>query len=291
MVKIEPMNLLAFDTSTDVMSIAVQRGVGAAPGLGGTDGTGAAPQVWLHTGAGGAQASTTLIPAIQQLMQQANLRFDELDAIAFGRGPGSFTGLRTACSVAQGLAFGAGVPVLPVDTLLAVAEEARLARSLRSGGNDFTATSMASGGLGGLGGLSGLGEPDASIAVPGGVPGSFRVLAVLDARMDEVYAASYEFNSGLWNQNQGYSLIRPENLLLEDAWAMAGNAFAAYGGRMPAGHAIRIPAWPTASAMLRLAPALLAAGHAVPADQALPTYIRDKVAKTTQERLLEKAAA
>ena len=269
MVKIESMNLLAFDTSTDAMSIAVQRGVGAAP------------QVWQHTSAGGAHASTTLIPAIQQLMQQANLRFDELDAIAFGRGPGSFTGLRTACSVAQGLAFGAGVPVLPVDTLLAVAEQARLERSLRSGGNDFTAASMVSGGLGGLG------APDASM----GVPGRFRVLAVLDARMGAVYAANYEFSRGLWNQHKSYSLIRPDNLLLEDGWAMAGNAFAAYGGRMPAGNAIRIHALPTASAMLRLAPALLAVGHAVSADQALPIYIRDKVAKTTQERLLEKAAA
>ena len=281
------MNLLAFDTSTDAMSIAVQRGAGAALGMGGTDGTGAAPQVWLHTGAGGAQASTTLIPAIQQLMQQAGLTFGQLDAIAFGRGPGSFTGLRTACSVAQGLAFGAAVPVLPVDTLLAVAEESRLERSLGSGGNDFTAASMVSGGSDGL---VGLGGPDASIAVRGGVPGSFRVLAVLDARMDEVYAAYYEYQSELWIQHKGYSLVLPENLLLEDGWAIAGNAFAAYGGRMPAGNAIRIHALPTASAMLRLAPALLAAGHAVPADQALPTYIRDKVAKTTQERLLEKAA-
>ena len=123
------------------------------------------------------------------------------------------------------------------------------------------------------------------------VPGRFRVLAVLDARMDEVYAAYYEFNSELWTQNKGYSLISPQKLLLDEGWAMAGNAFAAYGGRMPASNAIRIHALPTASAMLRLAPALLAAGHAVPADQALPIYIRDKVAKTTQERLLEKAAA
>ena len=263
------MNLLAFDTSTDALSIAVQRGVGAVP------------QVWLHTSAGGAQASTTLIPAIQQLMQQAGLTFGQLDAIAFGRGPGSFTGLRTACSVAQGLAFGAGVPVLPVDTLLAVAEEARLERSVRSGGNDLTDTSMASGESA---------RPGESMGVRDVVPGRFRVLAVLDARMDEVYAAYYEFNSELWTQNKGYGLILPKNLLLEDGWAIAGNAFAAYGDRMPANPAIRIHALPTASAMLRLAPALLAAGHAVSADQALPNYIRDKVAKTTQERLLEKAA-
>ena len=240
------MNLLSFDTCTDVMSIALQRDVDGGS------------RVWQHTGAGGAQASSTLIPAIQQLMREADLRFEELDAIAFGRGPGSFTGLRTACSVAQGLAFGAGVKVLPVDTLLAVAEEARY-----------------------------QGAPDDA---------SLRVLAMLDARMDEVYAAHYEFNSGRWKQHEGYSLIRPENLVLPDgwkdgSWLLAGNAFASYGERLPfAAPVRRIQALPTATAMLRLAPALLAAGQAVRADEALPTYIRDKVAQTTQERADLKAA-
>ena len=240
------MNFLSFDTCTDVMSIALQRDV---------DGV---PRTWQHTGAGGAQASSTLIPAIQQLLREADLRFDELDAVVFGRGPGSFTGLRTACSVAQGLAFGAGVKVLPVDTLLAVAEEARYQSA-----------------------------PDDA---------SLRVLALLDARMDEVYVAHYEFNSGLWEQHEGYSLIRPENLVLPDGWQgadwlLAGNAFAAYGERLPVAAPVRrIQALPTATAMLRLAPTLLASGHAVRADEALPTYIRDKVAQTTQERADQKAA-
>jgi tRNA threonylcarbamoyladenosine biosynthesis protein TsaB len=240
------MNLLGFDTCTDVMSIALQREVDGGS------------RVWQHTSPGGAQASSTLIPAIQQLLREADLRFEELDAIAFGRGPGSFTGLRTACSVAQGLAFGAGVKVLPVDTLLAVAEEARY----QSAADDA----------------------------------SLRVLALLDARMDEVYAAHYEFNSGQWSQHEGYSLIRPENLVVPTGWQsgdwlLAGNAFAAYAERLPfAAQVRRIQALPTATAMLRLAPSLLAAGHAVRADEALPTYIRDKVAQTTQERADQKAA-
>jgi tRNA threonylcarbamoyladenosine biosynthesis protein TsaB len=243
------MNLLAFDTSTDTLSIAVQREGGAA---------GAAAQVWQHTGPGGAQASTTLIAAIGGLMQQARLRFDELAAIAFGAGPGSFTGLRTACSVAQGLAFGAGVPVLPVDSLLAVAQQARF-QALESG--DATA------------GLR------------------WRVLAVLDARMDEVYAASYEFNSELCSIDGGYRLICPEELVVEDAQMVAGNALAVYGERLNLNTVRYITALPTATAMLHLAPALLAQGLAVPASEALPTYIRDKVAQTTSERLALKAAA
>ena len=104
------MKLLAFDTSTDQLSIAIQHG----------------ERIWQHQGAGGAQSSSTLIPAVQQGMQALGLRYDELDAIAFGRGPGSFTGLRTSCAIAQGLALGAGLRLLPIDTLLAMAEEARL---------------------------------------------------------------------------------------------------------------------------------------------------------------------
>ena len=111
------MNLLAFDTGTEMMSIAVARTV---------DGQ---LRQWQHSASGGAKASTELIPDILGLMQQAGLRLDSLDAICFGSGPGSFTGLRTACSVAQGLAFGAKVPVLAVDSLLAVAEELTQHRS------------------------------------------------------------------------------------------------------------------------------------------------------------------
>lgn len=231
------MNLLALDTSTEQMSIAVQRAGVATP--------------WQHSAAGGAHSSTHLIPEIQQLLAQADLSFAQLDAIVFGAGPGSFTGLRTACSVAQGLAFGANVPVLPVDTLLAVAEEARWQ----------------------LSGASGL-----------------VVTSLLDARMDELYTASYIFESDVCRQIKGCSLIKPESLGWNGVGVLAGNGFAAYGARLPDGPGLRLLALPTATAMLRLAPALLAAGGAVPAAQALPTYIRDKVAQTTLERAAAKSA-
>jgi tRNA threonylcarbamoyladenosine biosynthesis protein TsaB len=234
------MNLLAFDTSTELMSVAVQRSVDASS------------QVWQHSGVGGAQTSVRLIPAIQDLMAQAQLQFGQLDAIVFGNGPGSFTGLRTACSVAQGLAFGAGIEVLPIDTLLAVAEQARWQR----------APTLA----------------------------RWQVLALLDARMDEMYAGRYEFEDGHWTRIGACHLLRPEDLPGEADCALAGNVFAAYGARLPAAMAQRIEAVPTAGAMLRLAPALLAGGAALQPEQALPVYVRDKVAQTTLERAVKRTA-
>jgi len=230
------LNLLAFDTSTERMSIAVQRRGQAQP--------------WLYQSAGGAQTSTQLIPQIQALMGQAELRFGQLDAIVFGAGPGSFTGVRTACSVAQGLGFGAGVALLPVDTLLAVAEDARDQLNASTG---------------------------------------LVVTALLDARMAEMYANSYILESGVWLPDKGCSVIKPEHLAFSPPpgaalWVLAGNVFEAYGARLPSCPAQRINAAPTAAALLRLAPRLLAVGAALPAALALPTYVRDKVAQTTLER-------
>jgi tRNA threonylcarbamoyladenosine biosynthesis protein TsaB len=230
------MKLLAFDTSTDTMSIAVQHGA----------------QVFTHTGAGGAQASAALIPAIQALMAQAGLQFSQLDAIAFGRGPGSFTGLRTACAVAQGLAFAAGVKVLPVDTLHALAQEAH---------SQCTASPS----------------------------GTTRICAALDARMGEMYYAYYLFDSCSRDILKGYSLKTPLNMELLDGFAattLAGNVRPAYDAQLPAAvlAAPYIACLPTASAMLRLAPQLIAGGGLVNAQDALPLYVRDKVALTTAER-------
>uniref|UniRef100_UPI0007823042 tRNA (adenosine(37)-N6)-threonylcarbamoyltransferase complex dimerization subunit type 1 TsaB n=2 Tax=Variovorax TaxID=34072 RepID=UPI0007823042 len=155
--------LLAFDTSTEHLSVAVRHG----------------DRVLAHSGVGGAQASSTLLPLIRELLADAGLALAELDAIVFGRGPGSFTGLRTACSVAQGLAFGAKVPLLPVDTLLAVADEARHAF------------------------------------------GAQRVVAVLDARMDQLYAAHYDFASaGPFGGDPEPLLLAPEALEVPAGWAL-----------------------------------------------------------------------
>jgi tRNA threonylcarbamoyladenosine biosynthesis protein TsaB len=234
------MKLLALDTSTDTMSLAVQHGA----------------QVFTHSGAGGAQASSALLPAVQQLMQQAALRFDALDAIAFGAGPGSFTGLRTACAVAQGLGFASGVQLLPVSTLLNLAWQAQRAS------------------------------------------GHTRVLALLDARMGEVYAQYYDFDSWLRNKHEGQWLVSPKNLNLHHSptglpmqvQLLCGNVFDVYASDLPASDVPRHHALPSAQALLELAPTLIAQGGLVNAEQALPTYVRDKVALTTQERLQTQAA-
>ncbi len=222
---------LAFDTSTDVMSVALTDGI----------------RLWQHTGPGGAKASTTLIPAVLALLAEANLALGDLRAIAFGRGPGSFSGLRTECAVAQGLAFGAnhgaGVDVLPIDTLMALAEEARY-------------------------------------QAPAGV---HAITAMLDARMEEMYVQRYECHNGTVNELGRCELIRPENLLQNDAALFAGNVFNVYADRLPKGMS-QLACLPTAAAMLRLAPALEASGHCVKAALALPLYVRDKVALTTDER-------
>ena len=242
--------LLAIDTSTDVMSLALGEG----------------ERVRLATsGTGGAQSSLTLLPRVRELLDEAGWRLSDLDAIVFGRGPGSFTGLRTACAVAQGLAYGTrsprhpdGLPVLPVDTLLALAEQARADHGNAAG------------------------------AQPG------HIVALLDARMDELYVAVYASVPGSpLRQTEPPRLCAPTALA---AWLqgqglgagthtlLAGNVFETYADALVSVSGERLAALPTAPALLRLAPALLAAGRAVAARDALPLYVRDKVARTTAER-------
>jgi tRNA threonylcarbamoyladenosine biosynthesis protein TsaB len=231
--------LLAFDTATEHLSIAVESG----------------GRTWTHEGPGGAQASATLIPAILELLARAGLGLRGLDAIAFGRGPGAFTGLRTACSVAQGLALGAGKPVLAVDTLLTAAEDAC-----------------------------------------GGEVGALRVWSLMDARMNEIYAAQYQRDGeGRWTVIDAPMLTSAEALnrrwALEVPQVVAGNALEVFGSQLSSGPARRVPgALPRAGAMLPLAKALWAQGGAVDAAQALPLYLRDKVAQTTLERAAVRAA-
>jgi tRNA threonylcarbamoyladenosine biosynthesis protein TsaB len=108
--------ILAIETSADLASAALLHG----------------GRIAVRESAGVQTHSQAILPLVQQLLAETGLSLKQCDAIAFGCGPGSFTGVRTACGIVQGLAFGAGVPVIPVVTLLAMAEACRSA----SGAND-----------------------------------------------------------------------------------------------------------------------------------------------------------
>lgn len=234
--------VLAFDTSTEVLAVALAVG----------------QRQYAVQVAGGAQASAQLLPQVHRLLQQAGCTLDALDAIGFGQGPGAFTGLRTACSVAQGLGLGLGLPLLPIDSLLIVAEAARAQR-----------------------------QPGA---------GLWQIAVAMDARMNEVYAARYAWQGSRWQTLQAPGLHSltdlSEDWAQQRADAAGGSALPAFGERL---------LWPTgveqrfadeagrASALLRLTLQAYAQGQGVDAADALPLYLRDKVAQTTAERQAQQA--
>ncbi len=232
--------VLAFDTATERMVVALATPAGH----------------WLANMQGGAAASAALLPQATALLKNAGIGWRALDSVAFGRGPGAFTGLRTACAVAQGLGLALAKPLLAVDSLLIVAEDART--------------------------QAGAGE-------------GFELWVAMDARMDEAYAGAFRYAAGGWQVLQPAALFTLP--ALAERWAaappsgVAGSALAAFGSRLPIGAAAQ---WPQehdrAAALLRCALALHAAGAGVDAADALPLYLRDKVALTTAERAVAAAA-
>ena len=257
---------LAIETSTDMLSLAIASTQGDKS------------QVWAHTSQGGAKSSQLVLPEIVRLMEDAQIRFTDLAAVVFGKGPGSFTGLRTACSVAQGLAFGAGTFVLPIDTLLAVAEDARYQSTQQLQQQIQHQTHHQQ--------LEELGQPSQQPQ---------RFFVAMDARMDQVYTAAYEWRSD-WQCVQAPSVNSPENISVPTEWkdlafTTVGNTCDAFATRWPAELSGKhMHAMPTAQALLRLSPVAFGQGLAVPPEDALPLYIRDKVAQTTQERAQLKLA-
>jgi tRNA threonylcarbamoyladenosine biosynthesis protein TsaB len=245
--------LLALDTATEALAAALRAPAGH----------------WCVNEPGGKEASARLIPLLMDLLERAGITMAQVQAVAFGQGPGAFTGLRTACAVAQGLAFAHDTPVLAIDSLLLVAEDAR-----DQVGDDIGAASV-----------------DWWVA--------------MDARMDEVYAAAYRYtppvDPGVGPAGGWQVQVAPQLWTwpaLAEAWReappqrVAGSAIEAFADRLPWGDARR---WPhsrdRAAALLRLAEAAWAQGRAIAAEQALPLYLRDKVAQTTAERLALRAAA
>ncbi|MCL2524757.1 MAG: tRNA (adenosine(37)-N6)-threonylcarbamoyltransferase complex dimerization subunit type 1 TsaB [Betaproteobacteria bacterium] len=225
------MLILALETSTELGSCALWR-----------DG------VVLERRCPAGQAhSATLLPLIRELLGEAGVGVAALDAIAFGAGPGAFTGLRIACGAAQGLAVAADRPVLPVTSLEAMALQA----------------------------------------------GDGQVLALLDARMGEVYIGRYQVAGGDCRLQGEIHVLPPAALPLPETggWRACGNAPAAYpvlDERLRAASIAILPGiLPTAAAVAALAAPRVARGEGIDAALAAPLYVRDKVAKTVAERLSE----
>ncbi len=224
-----PVNILALDTSSDWCSAALLQGAALT-----------AREVRAQQ-----RHSELILPMVEGLLDGSGVRLQDLDAVAFGSGPGSFTGLRIACGVAQGLAFGANLKVVPVATLEAMAEA--------------------------------LGAP--------------RVLAALDARMDELYLAAYERAGAGW-----HCVIEPCLCTVSAApalsgpdWVGCGSGFGVHADALRARYgpqlrAVHPDTFAHAREIAAIAARVHAAGGSMEPDHAAPLYVRDKVARTVAER-------
>lgn len=249
-------NLLAFETSSSRCGVALLRDVG--------DGL---PQVAQLEHEGAQEHAERLLPMAGELLASAGLAPADLDAVAFGQGPGGFTGLRVACGVAQGVALGLGVPVLPVVSHLAVAEEAQ------AGPGEAVLVAL-----------------DARMAE-----------VYLAAYVREPAQEPASTGAPAWRVLQAPMLIAAEEVL---PWAMhrlsawsreagrdlslrlAGDAWQAYPESMPTAGLRQAPMdRPRAATVARLARRGWLRGEALPPEEAAPLYVRDKVAFTTAERV------
>jgi len=223
--KIRSMNFLAIETATDPGSIALWH-----------DGT-----VLARSCPVGLSNSETLLPLVHSTLSEAGLNFADLHGIAFGAGPGSFTGLRVSCGAAQGLAFARDIPLLGIGTLDAMAH----------------------------------------------IAGGERVAVALDARMGEVYFGLFERGDLL----APIGVYPPDAVPLPESkgWLACGNGLAAYPvlyeGLSPFVENWQADLMPSAEAVLRLAVPRFERGERIDPADAIPFYVRNKVAKTVAERL------
>lgn len=223
------MNLLAFETATEACSVAVW-----------IDG-----EVRERFELAPRRHAELALPWADQLLAEAGIAKSQLDAIAVGRGPGAFTGVRLAIAIAQGIALALDRPVLPVSTLAALAMGAR-------------------------------GE---------------RILAAIDARMGEVYCATFVRGS------EGKSALGEEVVTKPDAvaipggddWHGVGTGFAAGGNALQTRLRSRLAsvdaaALPHAADVARLGALAFARGEAIAPERIEPAYLRNNVALTLAEQ-------
>ena len=223
------MNLLAFDTSTEYLSLAIQRG----------------PALFEYNVLAGQTHSQIILPQIQTLLTQAGLQLQDLDGLAFGAGPGSFTGVRIAAGVAQGLGFGANLAVVGVCTLMALAEA--------SGATKVIACLDAR-----------MGEVYHAVYVK------------------ETTGWQAIIAPGLYKPDAVPALAGDDWVGVGSGWQTYGEVLAeVYRGQVLSTQPTLLP---MASAVLALAQPSFVAGAAKSAEHAMPIYIRNRVALKTAER-------
>lgn len=225
--------ILAIDTATEACSVALQHN-GKLTSL-----DELSPRT--HT--------QRILPMIDELLAQANISIKQVDALVFGRGPGSFTGVRVGVGIAQGLAMGANLPVVPISNLLAMAQAA------------YEQT------------------------------GATNVVALIDARMNEVYFAQYERVEQTWQEIVTEQVCSPESAINQIQFkantVVVGTGWVAYSQFAEAKLPLSISdiTLPSAKSMLKLAELELEQGKALSALQIEPVYLRNEV---TWEKLPHK---
>lgn len=187
-----------------------------------------------------------ILPAVQEVLAEAAMSLTALDAVAFGRGPGSFTSLRIGIGAVQGLAWGAEIGVVPISSLAALA----------------------------------LGA-----AAQQGAEAGTMVITAMDARMGEVFHGNFRVSdSGLVSPLGDERVSPPASVALPRLAKLigAGNGFQRYPDltRLSTSLEAVLPnLWPSATGVARLAEAWLGEHQALPPHMAQPVYIRDDVAQ------------
>lgn len=250
------MKLLALDTATEACSVALLIGAGEGEyrdkGSGTKASHGGNQTLYRRFEIAPRRHADLLLPMIEEVLREADISLRQLDALAFGQGPGSFTGVRIASSVVQALAFAADLPVAGVSNLAALAQAAW--RKGRHG----------------------------------------KVLAAIDARMQEVYWGCYAVDGQLMRL-QGLEQVtaaaqvstgvdgdRADNDQ-DGPWYGAGTGWGSYTEALEERIHNRVgvdpAALPDAQDIALLGMDMLISGHALPAEQAQPVYLRNNVAK------------
>lgn len=234
------MKLLAIETATEACSVAVW-----------VDG-----EVHERFEIAPRRHAELTLPWAEQLLADTGVAKSQLDAIAVGRGPGAFTGVRLAIALAQGIALALDRSLLPVSTLAALAMRAE------NGANGA------------------------------------RILAAIDARMGEVYLASFVREGDGLVALGDEVVVKPDAAMIPEGenWHGVGTGFAAAESALPARlhgrlASVDATALPHAADVARLGALMFARGEAIAPERIEPAYLRNNVALTiAEQRALRKQA-